>query len=71
MNNKPDFEGFSKAAMQTLFDEGGLDPFDLQDMGLEYKLLKEVQVTEPCGEYCNCSENDNIPGLCYQPTYKD
>lgn len=51
------------------FDEhrdqlGDLDGCDLQEWAEEFGLLREVHVTEPCGESCRCAEWDDFPQEC-------
>ena len=54
--------GFTKAVLRS-------DPFDggeLQDMGVAYGVLVPTEVTEACGETCECAEVDDFPQTCYR-----
>lgn len=41
---------------------------DIQEWAVEYGLLKEVEVTEPCGEGCECASIAEFPLTCYELT---
>ena len=66
---KPDFKGFAEELMNDRF-EGGIDGFDLQELGLKYGLLEEKTMIKPCGENCACNEAGvGFPTACYRKTY--
>lgn len=44
---------------------GDIDGWDLQDEAIKCGLLEERTVTEPCGDYCDCSD---FPTQCYFET---
>jgi len=43
-----------------------MDGFDIQERGEKYGLLIPTEVTEPCGENCNCVEYGDFPMTCYR-----
>ena len=62
--------GFAKAVMGNWPDVGGLDGFDLQEMGEKHGLLERLNRTVPCSELCNCVENvaTGETTVCYRLT---
>lgn len=68
-DKKPDFEGFARHVMTDRFG-GGLDGFDLQDLGVQFGLLKPVTVEKPCCEVCRCANTDAFPQVCYKITFE-
>ena len=63
------FKEFANKILQVAFDGNDLDGSDIQDIGVECGLLKEVMATEPCGENCVCAEYNDWPMECYRKTY--
>lgn len=47
---------------------GDVDGGTLQDAAEKYALLQAVEVTEACGEGCNCAGYGDFPQTCYRPT---
>ena len=45
----------------------GADGGDVQVWAASVGLMKEVEVTEPCGDCCTCAEV-GLPAICYQFT---
>lgn len=64
-----DFEGFARHVMLNRFD-GDLDGFDMQDLGVQFGLLKPVTVTKACCSTCMCDEVDSFPQVCYKLTFE-
>lgn len=62
----PQLKGFAHELIKVVFEGGSLDAGDLQEMALDYGLLRKVEVTESCGEGCRCAEYDNFPCNCYR-----
>lgn len=48
--------------------EGDVDGGDLQSIAVECGLLMPVDVTQPCGEGCNCAGYGDFPLTCFRPT---
>ena len=42
------------------------DGFDIQELGQKTGVLVGTEVTESCGEGCNCAEYDGFPLTCYR-----
>ena len=42
------------------------DGFDIQELGQKTGVLVGTEVTESCGEGCNCAEYDGFPLNCYR-----
>lgn len=61
--------GFVDAIIQVVWDAGSLDGGDIQDLALEHGVLKEVDILEPCSEFCACAEVTEGPYKCYRKTY--
>lgn len=59
----------SDAVIQASWDGGEYDGASIQEMAIEYGLLKEVSATESCGQNCSCVEH-GFPIICYRKTYK-
>jgi hypothetical protein len=47
---------------------GDVDGGTLQDAAEKCGLLQAVEVSEPCGEGCNCAGYGDFPQTCYRPT---
>lgn len=63
----PDLSGFARAILDNWPDADLLDTGDLQDIAVSHGLLVPVEVSEPCGENCFCSEfADAFPLTCYR-----
>ena len=70
---KPDLLNFVDAVIEFGFEGEGLDPFDIQDLALEYGLLEPREMQEPCDENCRClidAGSDEFPLTCYRKTYQ-
>ena len=68
--NKPDFKGFVNHIIECGW-EGDIDWRDIQEMGIQFGLLKEVEMKEPCGEVCSCRKYGvDFPTTCYRKTYE-
>ena len=64
---EPDLRGFALWAIkQTSSYHDELDGCDLQDALHRCGLLYEVEVTEPCGEFCECMDYGDFPMQCYR-----
>ena len=61
---------FAQAVMGDWPDVGGLDGFDLQELGVKHGLLVGVMKHGPCSEeYCRCAEDGaDFPGECFTKT---
>jgi hypothetical protein len=58
--------GFAHAVMGTWPDVGGLDGFDLQELGVKFGLLEKKDRIAPCREEtCNCAEYETGPVECF------
>ena len=55
---------FAQAVMQS-WPEGDVDGGELQDAAVAAGLLIGTEVSESCGEGCQC---DDFPATCYRPT---
>jgi len=53
---------------ETRSELADLDGSWLQDKAVELGLLREVHVTEPCGDCCRCAEWDDFPQDCLRET---
>ncbi|PCI54173.1 MAG: hypothetical protein COB36_10805 [Alphaproteobacteria bacterium] len=72
LNTKPDFEGFMDEVLEHVFDGGGFDGVELQELASTFGILKTVEMQNPCGEACNCEAlvgADSFPLTCYRKTY--
>jgi hypothetical protein len=47
---------------------GDVDGGQLQDAAEKHGLLVAIEVSEPCGEGCNCADYGDFPQTCYRPT---
>ena len=61
--------GFLDAVFNYAFEAVDLNGADIQEMGVKYGLLKEVQATEPCRDDCDCASVTDFPTQCYRTTY--
>lgn len=60
-----DYAEYGRRVLEAHRDEiGDIDGGWLQDVAIECGLLHEVDVSEPCGEVCNCLEYGEFPGKC-------
>lgn len=67
---KQDFKGFTDALLVVAWEGGSYDGADLLDVALKYGIVKKVEVTESCGDNCQCAEYE-FPSTCYQKTYDE
>lgn len=63
---------FARRVMEA-WPHGDVDGWELQDAAIEFGLLQETRVHEPCGEQCQCAEyfssDEWDSGVtCYHPT---
>lgn len=65
----PDLKGFVDDIIEVCFNDGGIDGYDIQEMAIEYGLLKKVEMSERCCEACRCAEHGDFPQTCYQKAY--
>lgn len=68
---RADVENLRAFAQACLGDwpDVGMDGFELQESGLACGLLSRHIVTEPCGDECNCVQDDMSEGVeCYRKT---
>ena len=68
-NNKINFVEFANDILEIIWNGNGIDEETAQELGIKHGLLKEVVVTKPCGENCNCELYSDFPATCYQKTY--
>lgn len=59
-------KGFASAVLDCWPED--CDGADIQNLAEKFGLLEKIQVTEPCGEQCDCAGMQNIPGECYRRT---
>jgi len=66
----PDFFDNLKEFANWVLDEcsqaNAVEWWDIQEKAHKLGLLHIIKVVEPCGEYCECMEFENIPGECYR-----
>lgn len=60
---------FADSMLQVAWEGGCADGADIQEDAIKAGLLREVTRTEPCGEYCPCSEFTDFPTKCYETVY--
>lgn len=68
MTNEQRLRAFAQAILKGWPDFDTYDGFDLQELATTHGLLAPIQVTEPCGEDCNCAEYGDFPTDCYRFT---
>lgn len=61
---------FFRRAWETASEGRELDGSQIQEWGEQLGLLRGIEVTEPCGDGCNCDEmtGGDFPMTCYRPT---
>jgi len=64
-----DINGFIDEVLEAGFDAVAIEPWDIQELGVKYGLLKEQTMTEPCDEDCRCQEYGDFPLTCYRKQY--
>ena len=74
--SKLDFEGFAKAIIESPWYETNFDGGDIQALGVEFGLLKEVETNGVCpgmvGYDCTCLEVvGEIPDTCFRIQYNE
>ena len=65
------FQDFSNEIIDKSND-GDIDCDTVNDLAVKYGLLKEIQVSEPCCDSCQCVDMvgiDEFPIGCYRKTY--
>lgn len=60
-------QAFAKEMIAAAFAGGDMDGASIQEAAVRHGLLEPVEVSEPCGERCNCTEGD-FPQTCYRHT---
>ena len=55
---------FAKELMEEWAEHFALDGGDIQELALKHGLLVEVEMTELCGELCECAEAGDFPQTC-------
>lgn len=60
-----DLKAFAKEIMKA-WPDGGIDGDELQDIAIRHGLLTPWEMTEPCGENCNCAGLSDFPLTCYR-----
>jgi hypothetical protein len=64
--SQPDLKRFAERVLDAA-NYGDLDGGDLQEIAVECGVLREITVTEPCGEDCGCAEfHTTGPWTCYR-----
>lgn len=69
---EPDFKGFAEKVIREAWegrDFGPMDGGDVEDIGVEFGILKPVTMAAPCGENCACEEyagSSEFPLTCYR-----
>ena len=66
---KENFKDFADAMLECAFEGGDMPGGEIQELALEYNLIKEVLVGVPCDDFCPCSEI-GFPQICYRKAYK-
>jgi hypothetical protein len=61
----PDLRGFCIAVLRVAQEGHDLDGSEIQELGVKFGLLSEVEQKEPCGDSCSCAEYGDFPTTCY------
>lgn len=66
--NEQDIEALRGFAHDIIefWPHGSLSGGDLQDFAIKHGILAPTEVTESCGEFCECSEYGGFPTTCYR-----
>jgi len=67
--SKPDFREFAGELLCLIYNSMDIDTCDVQELAVKFGLLKEVVMTEPCGDHCVCAEASDFPQTCYRRAY--
>ena len=61
--------GFANRIMELWPSASEVDGADIQEAAVEFELLVETEVLEPCGNTCMCAEcGADFPTKCYRKT---
>lgn len=61
---------FAKEIIDEALQGGSYDGGDIQDLAVDYGLLKPTEATESCGNNCYCAEEfGEWPITCYRKEY--
>lgn len=62
--------GFAQAMFEASDwpDGGDIDGFEFQELATKFGLLEPKEMTERCGEVCQCADMDEPPFTCYRKT---
>ena len=67
---KIDFVGFSEAILGGWIEGYSFDGFDIQELAVQYGLLRSQEMQEPCGEICACRDfQSGFPTECFRKTF--
>lgn len=63
-------EAFARELLKRWDFNGDIDGGDFQEIAHRHGILEAVEVTEPCGEICDCAEycGGDWPMTCYRST---
>jgi len=57
---------FARTCISAASDGCAPDGYEIQELAVDFCLIEEHHVNEPCGDTCECSQLTGFPTICYR-----